>query len=406
MKNLSILYIGIKDRLNLISTEVSECLLKLFSTYGTLHLLGDLFEETSYREDKLYNLVVVQNSYSFIRYKDCIKRLRKSPVLFVSIGNQIESYVTSFENLFGVLNIGNISLSALGIPVEMQLCLNYPVEEVANWYFYEHNPKVYRIAYCPTGNSIQENDLKLISFVQRTNAFLTIVSDSYQGFADIYPSSVRVVSEKNRLSVFKKSHLVVASGQNVVRALAVCKPCVVLGDRGLGGLVTPANFEQLRSVSFSGRKGGYLGEFVPMDLLDAEIRNVFSSDSKDVIYTLCKKILALYDMDSFSIGLANEVDRIIALSTLLKSRKRRFDLKPFRSSIFQTEELEGETYIMRGLQCLGKIDDEMVRLLKQCDGTMTLSNLIRYNGYNLEDATILWENMYALWKEKLILFAL
>jgi len=37
---------------------------------------------------------------------------------------------------------------------------------------------------------------------------------------------------------------------------------------------------------------------------------------------------------------------------------------------------------------------------------VTVSDLIGRNGFEPEDVVILWENLYALWKEKLILFAL
>ena len=104
--------------------------------------------------------------------------------------------------------------------------------------------------------------------------------------------------------------------------------------------------------------------------------------------------------------MTGEVERIIALSARLKSRKGRFELKPFQSSVFHVEELDGKMYIMRGMQCLGEIEEEMAGLLNQCDGTVTVSDLIVRNGYEPEDAVILWENLHALWKEKLILFAL
>lgn len=42
---------------------------------------------------------------------------------------------------------------------------------------------------------------------------------------------------------------------DAVQALALCKPCVVLGDYGLGGLVTSENYASLQSVCFKGRKG-------------------------------------------------------------------------------------------------------------------------------------------------------
>ena len=396
MKCLHILY--------LYMGEVESIVLKVLSTRCSVQLCR-AGEENGLQKDG-WDLVVLQDAvYCLLQTSFCHK-LKKYPWLFVSTRPDIRGYMAPATNLFGVVNLSGINLSLWGIPKELQVRLDYPVEKVADWYFYEQQPEVCRIAYCPTGNSVQENDFKLISFVQKTNAFLTIVSDRYRALANAFPPFVRVVPEKDGLAVFKKSHLVVASGQDAVCALAVCKPCVVLGDCGLGGLVTPANYEQLQSVSFSGRKGGCPGEFVPIDLLETEIRTVFSSDCKEEMLALRKKVLAVYGMDCFSTSLTGEVERITALSARLKSRKGRFELKPFRSSVFRVEELDGKMYIMRGLQCLGEIEDEMAGSLKQCDGTVTVSDLIGRNGFEPEDVVILWENLYALWKEKLILFAL
>lgn len=396
MKYFRILYLYRGEKGKLIS--------QILSKYYFVRLCRA--EEVIEMQKEDWDLVLFQDDVCGILKKSIYRKLKKIPWLFVSTLPDIRGYMAPMANLFGVVNLSGLNLSLWGIPEEMQVRLDYPVEKAADWYFYEQQPDVCRIAYCPTGNSVQENDFKLISFVQKTNASLTIVSDRYRALADAFPPFVRVVPEKDRLAVFKKSHLVVASGRDALRALAVCKPCVVLGDCGLGGLVTPTNYEQLRSVSFSGRKGGYPGEFVPMDLLETEIRNVFSFDCKDAMLVLRKKVLAEYGMDCFSTSLIDEVERIIALSARLKSRKGRFELKPFRSSVFRVEELDGKMYMMRGLQCFGEIEDEMAGLLKQCDGTVTISDLIVRNGYEPEEAVILWENLYALWKEKLILFAL
>lgn len=396
MKRLHILYLYIG--------KVESIVLQVLSTRCSVQLCR-AGEENGLQKDG-WDLVVLQDAVYCLLQTNFCHKLKKYPWLFVSTRPDIRGYMAPTADLFGVANFSGINLSLWGIPEELQLRLDYPVERAADWYFYEQQPEVCRIAYCPTGNSVQENDFKLISFIQKTNAEVTIVSDRYRGIADAFPPFVRVVPEKDRLAVFKKSHLVVASGRDTVRALAVCKPCVVLGDCGLGGWVTPANYEQLRSVSFSGRKGGCSGEFVPMDLLETEIRNVFSSDCKDAMLALRKKVLAVYGMDRFSASLTGEVERIIALSARLKSRKGRFELKPFQSSVFHVEELDGKMYIMRGMQCLGEIEEEMAGLLKQCDGTVTVSDLIVRNGYEPEDVVILWENLHALWKEKLILFAL
>ena len=222
-------------------------------------------------EEEHTDLLVFQDG---IGYSQSFLRFRRFPLLFVSTRREVEGYVAPVPNLFGAVNLSGVNLTLTGIPEEMQLHLQRPVEQTGDFYFYEQQPEVCRIAYCPTGNNLSENDFKLMAFVGRTNTELTIVSDRYGALQQALPPFVKVVPEKSKLPVFKKAHLVVASGLDVLRALALCKPCVVLGDYGLGGFVTPENFEQLHSVSFAGRKGAAWGEFVPGDLLETEIRKV------------------------------------------------------------------------------------------------------------------------------------
>lgn len=406
MNNLSILYIGIKKGSDSYSVKVSESLRMLLTTCGELHLLGDLFSEQSYRVDQLYDLVVVQNSLSFIHYKEYFKRLKKSPILFVATDDHVGSCVAPFENLFGVLNMGNISLSAFGIPEEMQLHLSCPVEKTGNYYFYEQQPEVCHIVYCPTGNSITENDVKLLTFLQQTNASLTIVSDEYQCLKQAMPPFVTIVSRLSWFSAYKKAHLVVASGQDAVRALALCKPCVVMGDYGLGGLVTSENYVQLQSVYFRGRKGGYFGELVPVVLLESEIRKVFAFDRQVASLAIQKRVLSTYGKKIFSEKIIDEIERITNLAVHLNKWQNRLSLKPSLSSLFELKAVEDKQYLMRGWNCFGGLDQEMIDLLKQCDGASSIWDLVERNGYNREDAEVLWGNLYELWKEKLILFAL
>lgn len=406
MNNLSILYIGIKDGLDIYSIEISNNLRQLLSTCGQLHLLGNLFAKESYLEDKFYDLIVVQNSFSFIHYKEYFKRLRKSPVLFVSTTNHLGSYIAPFKNLYGVINMGDASLSAFGIPEEMQLRLCCPMEKAGNYYFYEQQPEVCRIVYCPTGHTVAENDLKLLTFLQQTNASLTIVSDEYLCMKQALPLGVTIVSRSSWFSVYKNAHLVVASEQDAVRAMALCKPCVVLGDYGLGGLVTQDNYGHLQSVYFRGRKGGTFGELIPPTLLESEIQKVFAFDQQETSLTLQRQVQTVYGKKAFTKRLVQEIERITGLSESINNRKKRLSLKPGLSSLFVLESSEGKQYLMRGLSCFGEMDQEIIDLLSQCDGTVSVRELAEQNRYDREELGILWSNLYELWKEKLIFFAL
>ena len=406
MKHLLILYIGMREGLDICSMKISLHLQQVLSACGELHLLGDLFLKQSFREGGMYDLVIVQNSFCFIRYKDLFKRLSNSLVLFVSTGSHVIDYVAPFKNLYGVINMGDATLSTCGIPEEMQLRLCCPVESMGNYYFYEQQPEVCRIVYSPTGNSVGENDFKMLTFLKQTNASLTIVSDEYACLKSAFPSFVKVMPRSSRLSAYKQAHLVVASGADAVQALALCKPCVVLGDYGLGGLVTSENYAQLQSVHFKGRKGGCFGESVSSILLESVIRRVFAFDRMEDVLFLQKQVLTVYGKPVFKKRVLQEIKRITDLSTYMNNRRKRLLLKPRLSSLFTLEDVDGKSYLKRGLTCFGELDGEMIDLLNQCDGTVSVLELSERSGYDREDLEILWSNLYELCKEKLILFGL
>lgn len=406
MKQADILYIGMSEGLDIRSKELSGYLIRFLSSHYQVHLLGDLFHESSSELRRSYDLILVQNSFSFVYYKKLLKRYVKCPVLFIATTLDLKSYVAPFENLFGILNMSRVPLSAWGIPEEIQLHLNYPVEKVANYYFYEQQPEFCRIVYCPTENSVQESDFKLLTFLQKTNALLTIVSDGYQCLKNALPPFVTIVPRNSWFSAYKKAHLVVASGFDAMCAMALCKPCVILGDYGLGGLVQPANYNNLESISFRGRKGGYFDELVPSALFEAEVRKVFDFDREESFLKLQKRVLEDYNKKDFNKKILQEIERIISLSVSIYSRKKRLLLKPCLSSLFTLETLENKQYLMRGFNCFGEMDQEMIDLLKQCGGTVSIQVLAEENGYDQEDVEVLWLNLYELWKKKLIFFAL
>ena len=193
---------------------------------------------------------------------------------------------------------------------------------------------------------------------------------------------------------------------DAVQALALCKPCVVLGDYGLGGLVTSENYASLQSIRFKGRKGGCLGESVSSVLLESAIRKVFAFDRREEVLFLQKQVLSFFGKPVFKKRVLQEIERIIDLSICMRDRRKRLLLKPRLSTLFVLEDRDGKSYLKRGLTCFGELEPEMVALLNQCNGAVSVGELAERNGYGREDRAVLWSNLYELWKEKLILFAL
>lgn len=208
MKSLNLLYLYLG--------KAETLILKVFSAYYSISIHE--VTQDGHWERKKWNLVIFQDAIHNKVHKKHFSELLKYPWLLISVSSDIQGYMAPHPNLFGVINLSHIDLTLWGIPQELVTKLQYPAPKIADYYFYEPHPEICRIVYCPTGNNILENDFKLISFVQKTNAELIIVSDRYGAVANAFPPFVHVVSEKSWLSVFKKAHLVVASKQNAVCA--------------------------------------------------------------------------------------------------------------------------------------------------------------------------------------------
>lgn len=192
------------------------------------------------------------------------------------------------------------------------------------------------------------------------------MSDEYQCLKQAMPPFVTIVSRLSWFSAYKKAHLVVASGQDAVRALALCKPCVVMGDYGLGGLVTSENYVQLQSVYFRGRKGGYFGELVPVVLLESEIRKVFAFDRQVASLAIQKRVLSTYGKKIFSEKIIDEIERITNLAVHLNKWQNRLSLKPSLSSLFELKAVEDKQYLMLRMELFWRVgsgDDRFVETM-------------------------------------------
>mgnify|MGYP001776949259 CR=1 FL=1 len=323
------------------------------------------------------------------------------PCLFVSTNDDISGYPPLWENLFGVFAFTQVDFSLCGIPKEMLVRLSCPVREFADYYFYDPVPKICRMVYFPTGHTV-ENDRILFDFCRKSNVELTVVSDEYRFLCEALPLSIKVVSPEHARQVLQDAHVVLASGYEALCAMALCKPCIIFGDYGLGGLVTSRNYDLLENISFRGRKGGYFREVIPAKLLEAVVQSVFMTDYVEELRVVQRIIQKRHSWNRFVTTVNETVERLL----VLQDANRQKELKPCLSSLVRVEVKEDKSILWRGMVCFGELDDDMAGILQQCDGTLAVDGLTALNGLTDEDAEVLWQNLLALWKEKIIFFKL
>lgn len=404
MKNTTILYICLgtssENRLDAWDTT----LLKIVRSRYPVEVCNLLHADRRALLNKKWSLVLISDSRCFAFYKPLGKKVKKNPVLFISSRKDIGGYLAPLTNLAGVINLVDASLSFYGIPDEMQIRINRPVTKTADYYLYEDHPEAYRIVYCPTPHTIRETDGKVFSILKEMNVSVHVVTDLYDGVKDLYPSIVRLLPANAFLSACKRAHLVIASGQQAVEAMALCKTCIVLGDYGLGGLINSETYESLKNCDFRGRNGAVFGEYVPIELLAIEITKSLTHRYHEELNVIRKEIVAARNPENFKTVLYSEIDRILSLYSLIRDKKKRFSLKPLLTSNCKRPEPDGNMNLTRGFLHFGEIGEPMRTFLQQCDGLSSLQELVQRNGCSEEETQIIWENLFELWQEKFIVF--
>ncbi len=110
------------------------------------------------------------------------------------------------------------------------------------------------------------------------------------------------VLDRNTVSVedmIAQSDMVIANGDTVLKSVMLGKPCVVVGEQGYGGIITPQNFKIFYQNHFQGRIGGYLNEYIPehilrddiqkLILLEVEKQKEFAEENKKVFLEIRKE---------------------------------------------------------------------------------------------------------------------
>jgi hypothetical protein len=196
-----------------------------------------------------------------------------------------------------------------------------------------------------------------------------------------------------------------ASRYDAIQAIALCKPCVVVGNHGLGGRVTPENYETFKRHGFKGRNGAACDEHVPLDLLCFDIQRTLNQSYEDEMIKIHDLILADgYSFSVFHKGIMQTVDQVLKLHDSLHNRQLHKTLKPRSTSTLHIQKVDDKNIITCGHSVLAEVDDDLVTLLKQCNGDQTIEEVVIGNGYEQRDVRTFAENIIELWKKKLVVF--
>lgn len=121
-----------------------------------------------------------------------------------------------------------------------------------------------------------------------------LIPKSYR-LKDVVNAHVKLSAEKNRERLIEEADVLIAEGYTALKGVMQQKPVFVLGEYGFGGLVERDNAREQYCTGFSGRLGGVKDEYLPLQMIDYEIKKVFNGqveglkETADVLCKCCKE---------------------------------------------------------------------------------------------------------------------
>ena len=100
---------------------------------------------------------------------------------------------------------------------------------------------------------------------------------------------IEIIHEASE-ELFQQAMFIIASGCYASKAIAYHKPCIIIGDRGYGGILDMDNFEMQYQSFFQGRLGAELDEFVPSEFLQHDLLYLQQNAESDESKCLCEQL--------------------------------------------------------------------------------------------------------------------
>lgn len=123
---------------------------------------------------------------------------------------------------------------------------------------------------------------KLISFLNiLVNFDVTIVYDQ-KNLLPFLNTNIKLLP-RNQVDIstlLSECDIIMGSGDIIYHGISNKKPCIVVGEQGYGGIISPQNLLAQQSNHFQGRIGGYLGEYIPENLLQDDLQTLMNLDDE------------------------------------------------------------------------------------------------------------------------------
>lgn len=351
-----------------------------------------------------WDIIIVQNSYCFSVYADLLNLIKGIPVLFLSHDKSIKSQISFSKNIRQIFftkesYYGQFSNT---LPPEVYTPITIPIKKYR--YKYKRNKEKKNIFLYPSENNFNVYFNTVSYYLSRENHNLFFVSDIIEPVFEKNKTQAKLISREKALKELKYANLVIGAGHDVIQALSMGIPSIILGDSGLGGRVTLQNYQLQKENGFKGRLGGYHDEYIPHDLLYYQIKSTLDADDSNEAELLKEAVLADYSLPQFKKILLQRIQKIIEVDKALKDRNLFPKLKPKLIQRIQFQTIDNISYIVLGNGEGFEIEQSILEIINQCEGKKTILEIKDLNRINTKDFPIFCSNLKTLWESGFLVF--
>ncbi len=342
-------------------------------------------DESTIKEDDLIipDIIISFNRRGLIKARK-INKSYNVPLIYSFCNSDIESEYNGkwneWDNLI-VINDNNNIIKKL-FPDYLTTFLNLPFQ------YGEYRPTLIdkqKLTIYVEFDDIKKNSSILFEIAPVINSLSQvkfIVTGKSNLLLNYFNTNVQLNSRNMAL---ENADLVIGSGTVIEKAIACSKPCIIVGPRGFGGLVTKENIEKQLTTGFQGRIGGNIGEYIPDEILKDEIldfKDMEQKQIKKITNENHKLVQKYYDqtIEQLLLSLTNIIkDQKIITEDLLSTKLQL-------SQIFTFGQINDEQYIIQ------KSDTKQYHSVLDIAGHKVISEFIYGNHVSDVIATCGYDN--------------
>lgn len=131
-------------------------------------------------------------------------------------------------------------------------------------------------------SSLFETEIKLVRILNQLTQHNIILQTNNKQLSNVLNNNVKIISQDSDIEKqVQTSDIVIGSGYTSLYAIAKNKPCIIIGEKGYGGLLSSENIEDQYKSFFQGRIGGRHLEMLPEKLIIEDIQDIVEHKTKN-----------------------------------------------------------------------------------------------------------------------------